>query len=257
MLLGAVAGSAATLGLLYLFQTQSGTEVSNDPEETIGNAHVIPVTGGSSVHIGSQLVDLIPKEILRTKHGKKATKFVIVSDETVFRLHGARLVSAFAALGITQKPTGPKQLVVYQIKPGEKSKSRKVKEDVEDTLIAKGCKRDTVMVALGGGVVGDLTGFVAATFMRGVPVVQVHTSLNEQAKPTKNQAAPPAIQLLRCTTQNNPRHRQAATSCMLCTPCHTTFDTQIPTSVMAMVDSSVGGKTAVNVPAGKNLVRVT
>jgi len=62
------------------------------------------------------------------------------------------------------------------------------------------CLRDTLVIALGGGVVGDLAGFVAATYLRGVPVVQ------------------------------------------------------IPTSVMAMVDSSVGGKTAINVPAGKNLI---
>ena len=67
-------------------------------------------------------------------------------------------------------------------------------------MLANRCQRDTCLVALGGGVVGDLTGYVAATFMRGVPVVQ------------------------------------------------------IPTSTMAMMDSSVGGKTAVNVPAGKNLV---
>ena len=62
------------------------------------------------------------------------------------------------------------------------------------------CNRDTCMIALGGGVVGDLVGFVAATYMRGVPFVQV------------------------------------------------------PTSTMAMFDSSVGGKTAINVPAGKNLI---
>jgi pentafunctional AROM polypeptide len=62
------------------------------------------------------------------------------------------------------------------------------------------CNRDTCMIALGGGVVGDLVGFVAATYMRGVPFIQV------------------------------------------------------PTSTMAMVDSSVGGKTAINVPAGKNLI---
>lgn len=67
-------------------------------------------------------------------------------------------------------------------------------------MLANKCQRDTCLLALGGGVVGDLTGYVAATFMRGIPFVQ------------------------------------------------------IPTSMMAMVDSSVGGKTAVNVPAGKNLV---
>jgi len=90
--------------------------------------------------------------------------------------------------------------IAFQIKPGEKSKCRKVKAEVEDFLLENRCLRDTCVIALGGGVVGDLAGFVAATYLRGVPVVQ------------------------------------------------------IPTSVMAMVDSSVGGKTAINVPAGKNLI---
>merc|ERR1740121_3406349 len=89
---------------------------------------------------------------------------------------------------------------MYEIPAGEPSKSREVKSAIEDFMLEHRCTRDTVVVALGGGVVGDLSGFLAATYMRGVPVVQ------------------------------------------------------IPTSVMAMVDSSVGGKTAINVPAGKNLV---
>merc|ERR1719453_842392 len=67
-------------------------------------------------------------------------------------------------------------------------------------MLQNGCTRDSVIVALGGGVVGDMAGFVAATYMRGVKVVQV------------------------------------------------------PTSTMAMIDSSVGGKTAINVPAGKNMI---
>ena len=83
---------------------------------------------------------------------------------------------------------------------GEPAKCRKNKSDIEDFVLANKCQRDTCFLALGGGVVGDLTGYVAATFMRGVPVVQ------------------------------------------------------IPTSMMSMVDSSVGGKTAINVPAGKNLI---
>ena len=71
---------------------------------------------------------------------------------------------------------------------------------VTDELLAAGCARDTTLVALGGGVVGDLAGFVAATFMRGIPVVQC------------------------------------------------------PTSLLAMIDASVGGKTGVDTEAGKNLV---
>lgn len=94
----------------------------------------------------------------------------------------------------------PPRVLEFQIEPGEKSKSREVKSAIEDFMLEHRCTRDTVVIALGGGVVGDLSGFLAATYMRGVPVVQ------------------------------------------------------IPTSVMAMVDSSVGGKTAINVPAGKNLI---
>jgi 3-dehydroquinate synthase len=86
------------------------------------------------------------------------------------------------------------------IPAGEQHKTREVWASITDTLLAHGCARDTTVVALGGGVIGDLAGFVAATYMRGIPVVQ------------------------------------------------------IPTTLLAMVDASVGGKTAVDTPAGKNLV---
>ena len=86
------------------------------------------------------------------------------------------------------------------VKAGELSKCREVKAHIEDTMLRSGCDRHSVVVALGGGVVGDLGGFVAATYMRGIRFVQV------------------------------------------------------PTSLLAMVDSSIGGKTGIDTPAGKNLV---
>ncbi|EMF14621.1 Pentafunctional AroM protein [Sphaerulina musiva SO2202] len=93
------------------------------------------------------------------------------------------------------------RLLVYDtIPPGETSKSRKVKAQIEDWLLSQGCTRDTILLALGGGVMGDLLGYVAATYMRGIKFVQ------------------------------------------------------IPTSLLSMVDSSIGGKTAIDVPMGKNLV---
>ena len=93
------------------------------------------------------------------------------------------------------------RLLIYdRIQPGETSKSRKTKAEVEDWLLLQGCTRDTVILALGGGVLGDLMGFVAATYMRGVRFCQ------------------------------------------------------IPTSLLAMVDSSIGGKTAIDTPLGKNLI---
>ena len=153
----------------------------------------IEVIGGSVVHIGRDLLTSIPGYILDKKaSGIKASRYVIVSDRTVFGLYGDKLVNAFKAAGHTP--------LTFQVEPGEGSKDRRVKERIEDYMLEHRCQRDACMVALGGGVVGDLTGFVAATFMRGVPVVQ------------------------------------------------------IPSSMLAMLDSSVGGKTAINVPAGKNLV---
>jgi 3-dehydroquinate synthase len=89
---------------------------------------------------------------------------------------------------------------VVTLPAGEAHKTRDTWARATDAMLAAGCGRDTTVVALGGGVVGDLAGFVAATYLRGVPVVQV------------------------------------------------------PTTLLAMLDASVGGKTAVDTPAGKNLV---
>ncbi len=86
------------------------------------------------------------------------------------------------------------------IPAGESNKTRETWSRLTDQMLAKRYGRDSAVIALGGGVVGDLAGFVAATFMRGIPVVQ------------------------------------------------------IPTTLVAMVDASIGGKTAVDTPAGKNLV---
>lgn len=83
---------------------------------------------------------------------------------------------------------------------GEQHKTREQWASITDSLLSRAFGRDTTIVALGGGVIGDLAGFVAATYMRGVPVVQV------------------------------------------------------PTTLLSMVDASVGGKTAVDTPAGKNTV---
>jgi len=65
------------------------------------------------------------------------------------------------------------QSFLYTVPAGESSKCRDIKAQIESFLFEKKCNRDTALIALGGGVVGDLTGYVAATFMRGVPYVQV------------------------------------------------------------------------------------
>mmetsp|Transcript_14979 Transcript_14979/g.41048 ORF Transcript_14979/g.41048 Transcript_14979/m.41048 type:complete len:391 (-) Transcript_14979:99-1271(-) len=158
----------------------------------------IPVVGDSRVLIAGGLLDEIPARLAAA--GLKPSTYVIVSDKTVFGHYGGRLVAAFASVGVTKDATSGPRLLSYTFEPGEASKTRETKAAVEDFMLANRCTRDSAVIALGGGVVGDLSGFLAATYMRGVPVVQ------------------------------------------------------IPTSTMAMIDSSVGGKTAINVPAGKNLV---
>ena len=188
----------------------------------------IPIIRDSKIFVGRGLLAEIPAEVVGDS-SIKASKFVIVSDENVWKLYGAQLAAGFAALeGVTvhdaatsakivaaqpgafahtccgedvlEDPSGNKLVITYQVPHGEGSKSREVKAAIEDFMLAHRCNRDTCMIAMGGGVVGDLVGYVAATFMRGVPVVQ------------------------------------------------------IPTSSTAMIDSSIGGKTAINVPAGKNLI---
>ncbi|HEY3846593.1 MAG TPA: 3-dehydroquinate synthase, partial [Acetobacteraceae bacterium] len=119
-------------------------------------------------------------------------RVMVVTDTTVADLHLPTLQRGLAATGIATQ-----QVVVP---PGEASKSLQSYLSVVDQLLEARVERRTTVIALGGGVVGDLAGFAAATVLRGVPLVQ------------------------------------------------------IPTTLLSQVDSSVGGKTAVNTPHGKNLV---
>ena len=117
---------------------------------------------------------------------------VIVSNETVAPLFAARLVSVLQGLFT--------QVQVIELPDGEAHKSWTTLNMIFDGLLRAGADRKTVLFALGGGVVGDMTGFAAACYMRGVSYVQV------------------------------------------------------PTTLLAQVDSSVGGKTAINHPLGKNMI---
>ena len=121
-----------------------------------------------------------------------ARQAVIVSNPTVYALHGAAL---------RQVLDGRHQQLTHILLPdGEAHKNWSTLNLIFDHLLSHACDRKTVLYALGGGVVGDMTGFAAASYMRGVPFVQV------------------------------------------------------PTTLLAQVDSSVGGKTAINHPLGKNMI---
>lgn len=146
--------------------------------------------------MGFCIHDHIVEETLQ--HEKSST-YVVITDKNMEKTTPyQKLVAAFQARVSVVRPGS--RFLQYSVHPGENNKSRETKAQVEDFLLTKGCTRDTVIIAVGGGVVGDMIGFVAATFMRGVRVIQV------------------------------------------------------PTTLLAMVDSSIGGKTAVDTPLGKNFI---
>lgn len=146
--------------------------------------------------MGFSIQDHLVRELVSTL---ASSTYVIVTDTNVAET--APFVKLRQSLDQAIASTRPEsRLLFYLVPPGENHKSRDTKAAVEDFLLLQGCTRDTVIVAVGGGVIGDMIGFVAATFMRGVRVVQV------------------------------------------------------PTSLLAMVDSSVGGKTAIDTPLGKNFI---
>ena len=116
----------------------------------------------------------------------------VITDENVGRLHGLAVVEALGQAGYAAQ--------LLAVPAGEQSKSMAAAENLCDRMIAAGLDRGSFVVALGGGVAGDLAGFVAAIYQRGIPFVQ------------------------------------------------------IPTTIVALVDSAVGGKTGVNARAGKNLL---
>jgi len=123
--------------------------------------------------------------------GLAGTAFV-VSDDSVAQLHGDRAMASLSVAGFDPR--------LFLVPPGEPSKSLDTVRDIYGWLLDGGAERRSPLVALGGGVVGDLAGFAAATYLRGIPFVQA------------------------------------------------------PTSLLAMVDASIGGKTGVDHPRGKNLI---
>ena len=154
--------------------------------------HVVSVQLGRrsyAIQIGAGLIEGLGRECARLKLGARCA---IITDTNVGRRYAKATFNALAAKGFS-----PSLIVVPA---GEKAKSLKTVQTCYDLLAAHRLERKSFIVALGGGVVGDLAGFVAATYLRGLAFVQV------------------------------------------------------PTTLLAQVDSSVGGKVGVNLKAGKNLV---
>ena len=140
------------------------------------------------IYIGTDLID--QPELFSAC--EKATSVYIVTNTTVAPLYAQRLTQTMEKLGKTAR--------VITLPDGESYKDWKNLQLIFDELLKHGADRQTMLVALGGGVIGDMTGFAAASFMRGIRFIQV------------------------------------------------------PTTLLAQVDSSVGGKTGINHPLGKNMI---
>jgi 3-dehydroquinate synthase len=140
------------------------------------------------IHIGRGLLDRVELLLPHIPH-KRA---VIISNTTVAPLYLQRLSAGLAANGV--------QVQSVILPDGEQYKSGESLNVIYDALLSARCERSTPLIALGGGVIGDITGYAAATYLRGVPFIQ------------------------------------------------------IPTTLLSQVDSSVGGKTGINHPLGKNMI---
>ena len=105
------------------------------------------------------------------KHGLvgKIKRFAVITDTVVRELHGEKILNLLRAAGYTAE--------LFVFKDGEKSKTRETKAFIEDSMLEKGFRRDCCIVAVGGGVVTDLSGFVAGTYGRGVPFINYATTL--------------------------------------------------------------------------------
>jgi 3-dehydroquinate synthase len=139
------------------------------------------------VHVGHGLLADLPALVPEVA---RAHRIAVITDDIVGPHYADRVAAVL----------GEDRSMLISIPPGEDQKTRMTWSQITDALLAARFGRDSLLIALGGGVIGDLTGFVAATYLRGVPVLQV------------------------------------------------------PTSLLAMVDASIGGKTGVDTALGKNLV---
>ena len=141
------------------------------------------------IHIGRNILEAAALRLMSSGWG---SRYVLLTDSRVGAVHGRRLMDLLLSTGA--------RVNLVEIRPGEVFKTMATALDIIRQLLSFEADRHTCLVALGGGVVGDLAGFVASIFMRGIAYVQ------------------------------------------------------FPTTLLAQVDSSIGGKTGVDLPEGKNLI---
>jgi len=144
---------------------------------------------GYPIWIGRHLLERLADMLADNWHGKQ---LIVITQELLAEQYGRKFIGALKASGFNA--------VLLLVPAGEKAKTLEQVENIYQQLVDLNCDKETLLIALGGGTVGDVTGFVAATYLRGIAYIQV------------------------------------------------------PTTLLAMVDSAIGGKTGVNLPQGKNLV---
>lgn len=120
------------------------------------------------IEIGYGLGDALVNDLKAGLFGSRK-RLAVITDDTVEKLYAGEIMQKLEDAGF--KPE------LFVIPSGEKSKTRQMKEFLEDSMLAKGFRRDCAVIALGGGVVTDLAGFTAGTFARGVPFVNYATTL--------------------------------------------------------------------------------
>ncbi len=172
-----------------------------DAAQRDADVHVAHAGGSYPVFIAPGLIEQLPDLVARHLPGRSTA---LITDTNVSALYADYLAGTNTAWTARPRTCSDAERsgwpARYVFPAGEPSKTRETWATLSDQLLSAGYGRDTAIIALGGGVAGDVAGFVAATYLRGVPFVQV------------------------------------------------------PTTLLAMVDASIGGKTGLDTPAGKNLI---
>jgi pentafunctional AROM polypeptide len=133
----------------------------------------IDILGRSSaIRVGIDITAYVADTVVSSL---ASSSYALVTDTNIAAFLLPAFVANFERAIAAFRPSA--RLLVHVIPPGEQTKSRQGKAEIEDWLLSQRTTRDSVLIALGGGVVGDLVGFTAATFMRGLKFVQVPTTL--------------------------------------------------------------------------------
>lgn len=151
--------------------------------------HKKTIDDSYKVFIEKGVINKLPKLLEKINLGQK---YALITDSRTAKIHGLTIAKFLNKNGIKTE--------IFSFEAGEKSKTLSTIEDLAEKMVKKGFNRKDAIIALGGGVVGDIAGFLASIYLRGIPFVQ------------------------------------------------------IPTTLLAMVDSAIGGKTGVDLKSGKNLL---